>query len=222
MSRTVLLVDDDDAVRDALTQVLEGAGLSVRAFASAEAFLAGCRRGQRGCLLLDVRLPGLSGPDLQAALQARGLEMPVIFLTGHGDVATSVRTLKAGAFDFLEKPTPAAVLLDRVRRALEQERTRHAVKTAAVAADARLGRLTAREREILPEVAAGRSSKEIARRLGISHRTVEVHRAHIMQKMGARNAVELARLAGTGELGALPARGLRTHRKQRSSDARNT
>jgi FixJ family two-component response regulator len=206
VNRTVYLVDDDDAVRDALGQVLEGAGFRVRGFARAEDFLAECRASTRGCALLDVRMPGLSGPELQDALAARGVEIPLIFLTGHADVATSVRTLKAGAFDFLEKPAPAEALLDCVRRALELERQRRKAQTAAAAARAQLEALTEREREILGAVAAGRASKEIAKELGISHRTVEVHRAHIMQKTGARNSIELARLVEEARRGALVAR----------------
>lgn len=201
MSRNVLLVEDEAPLREALVQVLEGAGLHVKDYASAEAFLAEVRSSQRGCVLLDARLPGMSGLDLQAELKVRGIEMPIIFLTGHGDVATSVRALKAGAVDFLEKPVPAQLLVERVRSALAQERERRAEVALAAEAAERAARLTAREREILVEVAAGRSSKEIARRFGISHRTVEVHRARIMQKMSARGAVELARLAEACGLG---------------------
>jgi len=190
-----MLVDDEAPVREALTQVLEGARLRVEAFASAEAFLAALRPGKRGCLLLDVSLPGRSGPELQAALAARGLELPIIFITGRGDVATSVRTLKAGAFDFLEKPVSAKILLERVSAALKLERRQHTQAATARAARERIARLTPREREIMALVAAGHSSKDIARRMGISHRTVEVHRGHIMQKTGARNTLDLARLS---------------------------
>lgn len=219
MSRSVLLVEDEAPLRDALTQVLEGGGLRVKGYGSAEEFLAEAQPGLRGCLLLDVRLPGLSGPELQAELSARGVDLPIVFLTGHGDVATSVRTLKAGAFDFLEKPVAAELLLERVRGALALERERHAAKLAQADAAARVARLTEREREILAEVAAGRSSKEIGRRFGISHRTVEVHRAHIMQKVGARSTVELVRLAEAGALGAPNASGTRRGRSGRRARA---
>lgn len=195
MSRIVTLVEDEAPVRDALTQILQGAGLQVEAFASAEDFLAALRPGRRGCLLLDVRLPGLSGPELQAALNARGVELPVVFLTGKGDVATAARTFKAGAFDFLEKPVRAKALLERVQAALQLERERHSRAISRREALRRLSRLTAREREVMALVAAGRSSKEIGRRLGISHRTVEVHRGHIMQKTQARSTLDLVRLA---------------------------
>lgn len=194
MSHTVFVVEDDDPVRDSLTQLLRRAGFAVRAFANAEAFLQQCPAGQRGCVVLDVRMPGLSGPKLQEVLAARGDDLPIIFLTGHGDVATSVQTLKAGAYDFLEKPPVAAVLIDRVRSALELEAKRYAAKKASLEACAHLEELTAREREVLMAVASGQSSKEIARHLGISFRTVEVHRAHIMQKTGARTILQLAHM----------------------------
>lgn len=195
MTRKVVLVEDEAPVREALTQILEGAGLRVEAFASAEDSLTALRPGRRGCLLCDVRLPGMSGPELQATLKERGVELPIIFLTGKGDVATATRTLKAGAFDFLEKPIRADALVERVRAALALERERYARSSVVRATHGRLARLTPREREIMALVAAGRSSKEIARRLAISHRTVEVHRAHIMQKTDTHTTLELARLA---------------------------
>lgn len=194
MNGTVYLVDDDDAVRGALARLLEGKGLRVKAFASAEEFLVRARPGQGGCLILDVRLPGASGPELQETLARQDIRLPVIFLTGHGDVSTSVRALKAGAFDFLEKPPDPAVLVERVRAALRlaaEQRRRHRANQAA---QARLAQLTPREREIMPLVAQGYSSKEIGRRLGISHRTVELHRLHLMRKLGVRSVLELAAL----------------------------
>lgn len=194
MTSTVFVVDDDEMVRESLVQVLEGAGFRVLAYASAEPFLANCGTRLDACAVLDVRMPGLSGPDLQAVLAARGIDMPIIFLTGHGDVATSVRTLKAGAYDFLEKPAPRGALIDCVRRALKHQGEQRKTQAVVATARGRLHKLTARELEMLPDVAAGQSSKEIARRLDISPRTVEVHRAHILQKTGARNVIELARL----------------------------
>jgi two-component system response regulator FixJ len=206
MNQTVFVVDDDDAVRDALTRLLEQAGFRVQAFASANAFLEQCSLAQAGCMVLDVRMPGLSGPELQEALAARGQELPIIFLTGHGDVATSVQTLKAGAYDFLEKPPEAAVLVDRVRGALELEKRERAAKKIALEARAKLDGLTEREREVLLAVVAGQSSKEIARRLGISYRTVEAHRAHVMQKTGADTIVQLVNMVETArrQTGATP------------------
>lgn len=199
MTSTVFVVDDDEVVRESLVQLLEGAGFRVLAYASAEAFLAQCSAHPDACAVLDVRMPGLSGPDLQGVLVARGVDLPIIFLTGHGDVATSVRTLKAGAQDFLEKPAPRGALLDSVRRALKRQGERRKAQAAVTAARAQFEKLTAREWEMLPDVAAGRGSKEIARRLGISPRTVEVHRAHILQKTGTRNTIELAHLTNAAD-----------------------
>ena len=194
MRQTVFIVEDDDAVRDSLAQVLDGAGFQVQAYASGEAFLAAYQGNPAGCAVLDVRLPGMSGPELQEALAARGADMPIIFLTGHADVPLAVQALKAGAYDFLEKPARNAALLERVRSALEFQRARHDEK-ASVAEERRLFELlTERERAVLLKVVAGRSSKEIGRDLGISHRTVEVHRANIMRKTRAENTIQLVRL----------------------------
>lgn len=200
MNATVFVVDDDDAVRDAVVRLLAANRLPARAYASAEAFLAEIRPGQPGCLLLDVRMPGLSGPELQAELAARGVDLPIVFLTGHGDVRTSVQAMKAGALDFLEKPVLGALLVERVRAALSVAAERRRVAEARARVRARFDRLSAREREVAELVLDGLSNKEIARRLFISHRTVEVHRAHIMQKLGAETLLELARLADAGDL----------------------
>lgn len=212
MVRTVILVEDEAPQRDALAQLLEGAGLRVKQYESGEALLAEVGPELRGCLLLDFRLPGCSGTALQSELKERGVDLPIIFLTAHGDVGTSVRALKAGAYDFLEKPASPEVLLERVLGALALERRHHAARAAQGEAAARVARLTEREREILAEVAAGRSSKETARRLGISHRTVEVHRAHIMQKVEARGTVDLVRLAEACGLLAARTSGARRRR----------
>jgi FixJ family two-component response regulator len=195
MSATVFVVDDDPAVRDALVQLLEADGFRAEAYPSAEAFLAAYRRRRAGCVVLDVRLPGMSGPELQHALAARGLRLPVIFLTGHGDVATSVRALKAGALDFLEKPAQGEELLARVRNALEANARDRREEAGRAAAQARLARLTARELEVMQLVLAGHPNKEIAQRLGISHRTVEIHRTRVMHKMDAATPLELAAVA---------------------------
>lgn len=195
MSQVVNLVEDDAGLRRALTRLFEDAGLSVRAFESSEKFLASMCPGQRGCVVLDMLLPGLCGLALQSKLQESDVHMPIVFLTGYGNVSSSVSALKAGAFDFLEKPVAPLLLLERVRSALEYERTLFAAKTEARSAATRLKDLTPREREILREIAAGRSSKQIARHLGISYRTVEVHRTNVLRKTNSRNAVELAQLA---------------------------
>jgi FixJ family two-component response regulator len=192
VSGTVYVVEDDAAVRDALAQLLEGERLRVKLFESAERFLESCEPGQSGCLVLDMRLPGMSGIDLQAALAARGIDLPIIFLTGHGDVPSSVRALRAGAVDFLQKPAESRTLLDRVGEALAQDAARRREQASRDAAHDTLRELTAREREVLPLMLAGHSSKDIARRLTISHRTVEIHRARIMHKTGARTLLELA------------------------------
>ena len=195
MSAAVHIVDDDAAVRRGLGLLLAGAGFEVRSYASAEAFLAECGADCAGCLLLDVAMPGMSGPELQEALVERGLRLPVIFLTGRGDVRTSVRAMKAGAVEFLEKPVAGEVLIAAVRGALALEASRHADQALSAAAQARYATLTGREREIMALAVAGLSNKLIARRLGISHRTIEIHRGRAMRKMRAASLLELARAA---------------------------
>jgi FixJ family two-component response regulator len=192
---TVYVVEDDAAVRDALAQLLEGKRFRVKLFESAERFLEACDPGQAGCLLLDMKLPGMSGIELQEALAARGIELPIIFLTGHGDVPSSVRALRAGAVDFLQKPADSRTLLARVGEALAQDAVRRSQRASRDAARKALRELTARERDVLPLILDGHSSKDIARRLGISHRTVEIHRARIMRKTGSATLVELAAIA---------------------------
>lgn len=181
----VYVVDDDAAVRNGLTAMFDAAGLPVEAFSSAKDFLAAYRPEWSGCLVLDVSMPDVSGPDLQAELNRRGAQMPIIFLTAHGDIPMTVTAIKAGAVDFLTKPADGAVLLKRVRAAL--------ARSTQMAEG--LAKLTEREREVMTRVAAGLASKEIARELAISHRTVEIHRARVMQKMKARSVLELADLA---------------------------
>ncbi len=207
---TVYVVDDDDAMRDALQQLIEGEGLRVRAYASAEAFLDACAPGQAGCLVLDIRLPGMSGLELDAVLRDRGYGMPVIYLTGHGDIPTSVQALRAGAFDFLEKPPAAGVLVRRVHDALEQDERRRATVDHDAELRARYARLTPREREVMAQVVAGRSSKQAGRVLGISHRTVDVYRQRVMSKMQARSVLELAELYR--HAAAMPQRNARRRR----------
>lgn len=194
MSATVYLVDDDAAVARAIGEILEGEGLQVRAFDSAEAFLAACDPETRGCVLLDVRLPGLDGLQAQAALEARGVEMPVIFLTGHGDVPMSVRAMKAGAFDFLQKPVAADTLMARVYAALRLDEGRRADRAQVEQARLRLERLTGREREVLTLLLRGRSNKQVARELRVSPRTAEVHRRNILLKTQTVNLLELDKL----------------------------
>lgn len=194
-SSTVFIVDDDAAVRDALTHLLEAAGYRAEAYASGAEYLEACAPERPGCLVLDIQMPDLNGLTLQAMLAQRGHSQPIIFLTGHGTVPEAVRALKGGAFDFLEKPVEGGALLARIAEALQVDTDRRHQAAAREALKARCAELTERERELLPLVAAGRSSKEIARQLNISHRTVEVHRASIMHKTGAHTVVELAAIA---------------------------
>ena len=190
----VQIVDDDDAIRDALAWLLRSRGLPARTWPSAEAFLAEWSEGHRGCLVLDVRMDGMSGVELFDRLLARGSRVPVIFLTGHGDVPLAVAALKKGAFDFVEKPFNDNELVDRIIAAVEQDaqQRRQLENEASVAA--RLAELTPRERQVMERILAGEYNKTIADGLGIAVRTVEVHRARIFEKMEVRSAVELAQL----------------------------
>ena len=192
---TLFVVDDDPAVRDSLSLLLETAGFAVECHESAESFLAAYREDRQGCLILDVRMQPMSGPELQAELVRRGSRLPIIFLTAHGDIPMTVRAIKAGAKDFLTKPIDGKELLDRVQAVLqaEQERLHHRKQREKDCK--RLEELTQREQEIMMLALAGRANKAIARQLGISYRTVEIHRSHILQKTGTANMLELAQLA---------------------------
>lgn len=190
----VFIIDDDDAARESLCWLIGSVRLKVAAFASAADFLAAYRVGQPGCLVTDVRMPGLSGLDLQAELKRRGIDLPVIVVTGHGDVPMAVRAMKAGAFDFVEKPFNDQVLLDRVQKAVESSVAACRDRAQRSDIQARLDQLTPRERQVLDMVVAGESNKGIAHSLGISEKTVEAHRAQVMAKMQARSLPELTRL----------------------------
>jgi FixJ family two-component response regulator len=190
------VVDDDESLRASLLDLLDAAGFEARGYASTGEFLLHPPLDRPGCVLLDVRLPGPSGLELQAALQRQGVALPVIFLTGHADVATSVRAMKAGAVDFLEKPVGRDTLLDALQRGLARDA---AQRTASDDVRRRIGRLavlTSREREVFDRVVAGKLNKQIADELGISLRTVKAHRAQLMVKLGVASAAELGRLAG--------------------------
>jgi FixJ family two-component response regulator len=200
----VYVVDDDAAVRDGLALLLDTAGLAVQTFPAAAAFLAAYEAGRGGCLILDVRMPEMSGPELQAELSRRGADLPIVFLTAHGDIPTTVQAMKGGAIDFLTKPVVGSELLERVHAALERSARLREQASATQSLRERLQALTTREREIMRLVAAGQANKEIARTLGISHRTVEVHRARVMQKTGVTNLVELSHLAEACGLLARP------------------
>jgi FixJ family two-component response regulator len=192
---TVFVVDDDPAVRESLTLLLEQADLNVESFDSAEAFLATYRSVPRSCLVLDIRMPGMDGIQLQGELSRRGVLLPIIFLTSYGDIPLSVRAIRSGAIDFLTKPITGTSLLESVRAALlESERLNSQVEANQSAA-ARVASLTGREHDVLLLAIEGLPNKEIARRLGISHRTVEIHKARIMHKTEADTLLDLARIA---------------------------
>jgi FixJ family two-component response regulator len=191
----VYVVDDDESLRVALQRLLSAAGYRVTAYASAGEFLLDPPADAPACLLLDLRMPGPSGLDLQEALTRRGIRLPVIFLTGHGDLATGVRAMKAGAVDFLVKPVEREPLLAAVARALELDAGKRAARGAEAELQARFARLTAREREVFELVVTGRLNKQIADALGIAERTVKAQRAQVMAKLGAANAAELGKIA---------------------------
>jgi len=197
---TVFVVDDDDAVRSFLSELIASVGLNVETYASAQKFLDTCERGRAGCLVLDIRMPGMSGLELQKELVTRDIRIPVIILTGHGDVQTAVETMKAGAFDFIEKPFNNELLLDRVQRAVAQQVdvTADSVKRDEIAD--RRALLTPRERQVMDMVANGEMNKLIAHRLGISEKTVEIHRSKVMEKMQARSLADLVRMVVLTEL----------------------
>ena len=197
--RTVYVVDDDASVRDALSMLLRVSGYAVASFGTATEFLDVSMPGTSGCIILDVDMPGMDGPALQQELIRRGVQLPVIFLSGKGTIPITVRTIKAGAVDFLTKPVDGSVLLARVQKALEQGLLLQKQAEAFQSIALRLAALTEREREVMKLAVAGLTNKEIAQRLGISYRTVEIHRTHVMHKSGATNLLELARIADTLE-----------------------
>jgi len=190
----VFIVDDDYAVRDSLGLVFKTAGLNYLTFENAEHFLETYSGGTPGCLLLDMNMPGLNGDELQAELIRRDIHLPIIFLTAYGDIPMSVRAMKAGAVDFLTKPVPSKLLIERVQTVLQHEVLTQEQNREKQGLRERLSCLTSREMELLPLIAAGKSNKEIARQLDVSHRTIEIHRARVLKKTGATNLMELARL----------------------------
>jgi RNA polymerase sigma factor (sigma-70 family) len=191
----VYVVDDDEAVRDSLALLFESEGLDARAFASADEVLDKLERERPGCIVADVRMPGMSGVELLETLKAQHAAIPIILITGHGDVPMAVAALKAGAADFFEKPFDEALLVSSVRAALDRthEERRRVVEDEELRA--RLASLTAREREVMDLIVDGCSTREIAETLGVSARAVESHRGSVMDTMQARSAVELARIA---------------------------
>ncbi|GAB1393588.1 response regulator [Rhodocyclaceae bacterium] len=197
----VHLVDDDEAIRDALGWLLRSRGVAAQAWVSGEAFLQDYDAAMRGCLLLDVRMSGMTGLELFEILQSRGCGMPVLFLTGHADVPMAVKALKQGAFDFLEKPFNDNELVDRILEALHLDAQQHGRDSNRDGIAGRLATLSEREREVMHCILAGKLNKVIADELGIAMRTVEVHRAHVFAKMKVRSAVELAQLLSGYRLG---------------------
>ncbi len=194
-SPLIHVVDDDESMRTALLRLLDAAGYEARGYASTGAFLLAPRPERPGCLLLDLQMPGPSGLELQEALQRDGKALPVVFLTGHGDVQSSVRAMKAGAVDFLTKPVERRTLLEAIERALARGEMQRAALDESDRLRTLFAGLTPRERKVFDLVVAGRLNKQIADELGIAERTVKLQRAHLMAKLGAESAAELGRLA---------------------------
>jgi len=193
-SPIVFVVDDDEAVRSALRLLLKSVGLTAVAFSTAQEFLSSYRPSQPGCLVLDVRMPEMSGLELQQQLNIRGAVIPVIFISGHGDIPMAVEAIQQGAFDFLQKPFRDQDLIDRIQRALVKEQTSRAELKERTLIRERIGTLTPREREVLKLVTSGKPNKVMAGDLGLSQRTIEIHRSRVMEKMAASSVAQLVRM----------------------------
>ena len=194
----VYVIDDDSAMRESLEFLVSSVGMQVHSFPSASDFLDRVDPHASGCIVLDVRMPGMSGRDLQEQLGQNRFAMPVIIVTGHADVPMAVRALKAGAYDFIEKPFNDQVLLDCIQRALEEESQSKVRLDRQREIDARIATLTPRERQVMEMVVSGMANKQVAAELGLSEKTIEVHRKHVMEKMGAGNVADLIRMALAG------------------------
>jgi len=198
--QTVFVVDDDAAVRDSLSWLIKSVGLKVETFGSAHEFLEKLNPRRQGVVVLDVRMPGMSGLELQEKLVSDSITLPVIIVTGHGDVPMAVRAVKSGAFDFIEKPFNDQVLLDRIQQAMKRQVETRKVEEQRADVAGRLNTLTPREKEVLEMVVSGNPNKVIAAQLGISCRTVEIHRGRVMEKMRASSLSELVRMGLTSAL----------------------
>ena len=196
---TVFIVDDDAAIRDSLTLMIEQENIAVQAFDSAETFLAAYQPECCGCAIVDIRMSGMDGLELHKALLKRYILLPIIFLTGHGDIPMSVQAMKAGAVDFLTKPVTREKLLNSIRAAIQQSESVLSENAHHQEALSHLASLTERERDVMLLAVQGHANKHIARQLGISHRTVEIHKSKIMQKTGAVNLLDLARIVHEGD-----------------------
>jgi FixJ family two-component response regulator len=191
----VFIVDDDLSVRRTTERLIRSAGFKAQTFTSAREFLASPRPEGPACLVLDVRMPGLSGMELQRELTQSGIHIPIIFITGHGDIPMSVRAMKAGAVEFLTKPFRSRSLLDAVRAAIERDRSAHKARSETGELRQRYEQLTPREREVMALVVAGQLNKQVAGELSTTERTIKFHRAHIMEKMGAESLADLVRMS---------------------------
>lgn len=191
----MFVVDDDQAMRNSLKWLIESVGVQVESFASADEFLAQYQPGRAGCLVLDVRMPGMSGLELQEYLVEKNIHIPAVVITGHGDVPMAVRAMKSGVVDFIEKPFNDEVLLDAIRRAIVFEERQRNQRAEHLQIQQRLSHLTPREHEVMSMVTDGKSNKEIANALGVSAKTIEAHRARVMEKMQAGSLAELVRMA---------------------------
>jgi FixJ family two-component response regulator len=191
----VFVIDDDASVRDAIADLLRSVGLEVQSFGSSQAFLQSKRPDAPGCIVLDVRLPGPSGLEFQRTLSESNIHLPIIFISGHGDIPMSVRAMKSGAVEFLTKPLPEQELLDAIQTGIERDRARRQEAKVIAELRERFGSLTPREREVLALVVTGRRNKQIAAQAKLSEMTVKVHRSQIMRKMRAKSLVDLVRMA---------------------------
>jgi RNA polymerase sigma factor (sigma-70 family) len=206
-SETVFVVDDDQAMRKSLKWLIESVGMQVESYASADEFIRNYYPGRSGCLLLDVRMPGMGGLDLQEQFVRQNIKIPIIIITGHGDVPMAVRAMKAGAVDFIEKPFNDEFLLDSIRKALALDVQQRTFQAQRAEIATRLAHLTPREHEVMEMVTNGKSNKEIANQLGVSTKTVEAHRARVMEKMEASSLAELVRMVMAANVYEAPQQG---------------